>query len=71
MTVVVILGAVLTLLGLGGLGYCVRVGLSIRRGGMPAEAAKSRLNRLVAVNLGSVALATVGLAIIAAGVILG
>ena len=70
MTALVILGAVLAAAGLGGLGYCIRAGLAIRRDKPAPEVARAQLQRLVAVNLGSVALATLGLALLVAGVML-
>ncbi len=71
MAVLVILGAVLVLLGLGGLGYCIRAGYAIRRERPPEEVARARLGRLVAVNLGSVGAASLGLALVVAGLMLG
>ena len=70
MTALVILGAVLAVAGLGGLGYCIRAGFAIRRDKPAPEVARAQLQRLVAVNLGSVALATLGLALLVAGVML-
>lgn len=65
-----IIGALLTLAGLGGLGYCIRDGYRIRRGGLTQEAVRQRLNRLVAINLASVAVAAIGLAMLVAGLML-
>jgi hypothetical protein len=66
----VILGVVVVVLGLAGLGYCVRQGFVIRRAGLPPATANARLQRLVAVNLGSVALAALGLALVVIGLAL-
>ncbi len=71
MTLLVLLGALLTALGLFGLGYCIRQGFVIRRDKPSPEVARSALQRLVAVNLGSVALATIGLVLVVAGLMLG
>lgn len=70
MTVLVILGALLAAAGLGGLGYCIRAGFAIRRDKPPPEVARAQLQKLVAVNLGSVALAALGLAVVVAGLML-
>jgi hypothetical protein len=64
------LGVSLTLAGLAGLFYCIVKGLQIRRAGLPPEEIHARLHRLLAVNLGSVALAALGLAIVLAGLLL-
>lgn len=70
MTLLVILGAALVAAGLGGLAYCIRTGFAIRRDKPPPDLARARLQRLVAVNLGSVGLAALGLALVVAGVML-
>jgi hypothetical protein len=64
------IGLVVTLIGLAGLGYCIVQGLRIRRAGLPASEIHARLHRLLAVNLASVALAALGLAILLAGLML-
>ncbi len=63
-------GILMTAAGLAGLGYCVLEGLRIRRAGLPAEEIHRRLHRLLAVNLGSVGLAALGLALVVAGLLL-
>jgi hypothetical protein len=64
------LGIALTLTGLAGLFYCIIKGLHIRRAALPPPEIHARLHRLLAVNLGSVALAALGLAILLAGLLL-
>lgn len=64
------LGIVITLAGLGGLGYCIAQGMRIRRANLPPQEIHARLHRLLAVNLGSVGLAALGLAILVMGLVL-
>jgi hypothetical protein len=64
------LGAIVTLAGLAGLGYCIVQGLRIRRADLPPSEIHARLHRLIAINLGSVALAGLGLAILVTGLML-
>jgi hypothetical protein len=64
------LGLIVTLAGLAGLGFCIVEGLRIRRARLPPAEIHARLHRLLAVNLGSVALAALGLAILLAGLML-
>ena len=64
------LGLIVTLAGLSGLGYCIVQGLRIRRASLPLTEIQARLHRLVAINLGSVALAGLGLAILVMGLML-
>jgi hypothetical protein len=63
-------GFVLVVAGLLGLAYCIRQGLRLRRGGLPPEAIVAELRKLLAVNVGSVALAALGLALLVAGLLL-
>lgn len=64
------IGLVVTLVGLAGLAYCIIQGLRIRRAGLPPAEIHARLHRLLAVNLGSVALAALGLGILVLGLVL-
>jgi beta-phosphoglucomutase-like phosphatase (HAD superfamily) len=70
MTLLAVLGSALTAAGLAGLGHCIIAGLRVRREKPAPEVARARLQRLVAVNLGSVALAGLGLALLVAGLAL-
>ncbi len=64
------IGLLLTLAGLGGLGWCILQGLRIRRAALPPAEIHARLHRMLAINLGSVALAALGLAVLVAGLLL-
>jgi hypothetical protein len=64
------LGAIVTFAGLIGLGYCIVQGLRIRRAALPPAEIHARLHQLLAINLGSVARAGLGLAILVAGLML-
>jgi hypothetical protein len=70
MKILALLGLALVVAGLLGLGFCIRQGIVMRRGGLPPEEIQARLARLIAVNLGSVALAGLGLACLLAGLLL-
>ncbi|MEM8871287.1 MAG: hypothetical protein AAGB10_14325 [Pseudomonadota bacterium] len=69
MTWLIILGTIVTLLGLVGLGVCIRKAASLRGTG-DADKVRSQLHGLVALNMGSVGLAGLGLAMVVMGVIL-
>lgn len=71
MTLLVILGVVLVAASLVGLGHCIREGFRVRREKPAPEIARARLQRLVAVNLGSMGLAALGLVCVVVGVTLG
>lgn len=68
MTALVYLGAALAAAGIGGLGYCILEGLRVRREKPAPEVVRARLQKLVAINLGSVALAALGLMAVVVGV---
>lgn len=69
MRTLILLGVLLTIAGLAGLAWCIVQGLRIRRAGPPPEEIHARLHRLIALNLGSVALAALGLACLVAGLL--
>ena len=70
MIILIVLGAALVAAGLVGLGYCIWKGVQIRRGQTPPDEARSALNRLLAVNLASVGVAGLGLAMLVIGFVL-
>jgi hypothetical protein len=71
MLLLIILGGLMVAAGLFGLGYCVRSGLRIRREKPEKDVIQARLQQLVAINLGSVGVAALGLGLIVVGLILG
>lgn len=66
----VIIGSIGVAAGIFGLGYCIREGFRVRKASLPPQEIHARLQKLVAVNLGSVAMAALGLAILVAGLML-
>ncbi|TFL16891.1 hypothetical protein [Jannaschia formosa] len=71
MTALVWIGALLALAGLAGLGYCITVAVRARREGLEGAAMEARLRRLVALNLGALAVSTLGLMLVILGIFLG
>ena len=70
MQALVYIGAVMAVIGLAGLAWCIREGLSLRKPGLEQEAAKAKLRKLNIVNMSSLAFGFLGLGVMAAGVIL-
>jgi hypothetical protein len=64
------IGAILTVGGLGGLGWCIVVALRAKRSGLEGAAMEARLRGLVAVNLGALAMSAFGLMLVVLGVVL-
>lgn len=69
MEILIYIGAVLAVLGLLGLGYCMKSALNIRKE-PDEEIAATRLQGLVAWNLGAIALSALGLCMIVVGIAL-
>jgi hypothetical protein len=64
-------GAALTLLGVGGLIYCVLRALKARRAGLPDDALRAELQRVVLINLGALVVSILGLMLVVLGIFLG
>lgn len=63
-------GTALTLLGVVGLVACMGLALRIKRSGADDAAMKAALQRIVALNLGSLALSGLGLMAVVTGIFL-
>lgn len=70
MDFLIYIGGVFTLVGLIGLGYCIKMAVAIKREGGDAADATKRLRALVAWNLGAMGMSSIGLAMIVIGLIL-
>ncbi|MEL7345159.1 MAG: hypothetical protein AAFN59_09915, partial [Pseudomonadota bacterium] len=71
MEILVWLGAALTCLGLVGLGACIIIVRRARRDGLEEAEMRDRLQRVVALNLGALAVSAIGLMCVVLGVMLG
>jgi hypothetical protein len=70
MELIVWIGAALTLVGLGMLVWCIVSVAKARRAGLPEEALKARLQRIVALNLAALGVSGLGLATVILGIVL-
>ena len=70
MDFLIYIGGTFTLVGLIGLGYCIKMAMAIKREGGDAADATKRLRALVAWNLGAMGMSSIGLAMIVVGLIL-
>lgn len=64
-------GAALTMIGLGGLIYCILRAGRAKRAGLEDAAMRAELQRVVTINLAAVGVSALGLAAVVAGIILG
>lgn len=63
-------GTLVSLFGVAGLVYCVMRALRVRRAGLPEEAARMELQRVVVINMGALALSALGLILVVLGTFL-
>ncbi len=71
MEIVIWSGAGLTLLGVLGLVWCIVLAMRARKSGLPDDQIKAQLQRVVAINLGALAVSALGLIAVIVGIILG
>jgi len=71
MAAMIWIGALLAGLGVLALLYCIVVAVRARRQGLEGAAMEAKLRRLVALNLGALALSGLGLMILIVGILLG
>jgi hypothetical protein len=63
-------GAVLTVIGLLGLGYCILRAVRAKRSGLDEAAMRAELQRVVTINLAAVGISALGLAAVVSGILL-
>lgn len=63
-------GAAVSLLGLAGLLYCVRVAMKAKKEGLSGEEMHARLKGVVALNMGALFVSAIGLMMVVMGVLL-
>lgn len=65
------IGAVVSLIGIAGLIWCVLIALRAKRQGLDETAMKARLQRVVAINLAALFISAIGLMMVVTGIFLG
>jgi hypothetical protein len=70
MEILIWLGTGMTLLGVLGLVWCIVLAMRARNSGLPDDQVKVALQRVVALNLGALAVSAIGLMMVVMGVIL-
>jgi len=64
-------GAAMTLIGVGGLGYCVILAIRARRSGLEDAAMRASLQRVVVLNMAALGVSALGLMLVVLGIFLG
>ncbi|MCI2398990.1 hypothetical protein [Aliiroseovarius subalbicans] len=67
----IIIGAIMSLIGLVGLVLSALKVLSAKRAGLEDEALKARMQKALVLNMGALALSTLGLMVVVVGIFLG
>ncbi len=70
MELLVIAGAIVALLGLFGLAYCIWKSILIKRSGADLKTITPQLQKLIAINFASVGLSALGLMMVVIGILL-
>lgn len=65
------IGAALTLIGVGGLGYCVVRAMRARKAGLDDAAMRAALQKVVVLNMAALGISALGLMLVVAGIALG
>lgn len=66
----VVLGALVTLGGLGLLVYCIMAVAKAKKAGLPDEEMRGRIQRVVAINLAALFISSIGLMMVIVGLFL-
>lgn len=65
------IGAIVSLVGIAGLVWCVMIAVKAKREGLDEDAMKLRLQKVVAINMGALFLSAIGLMMVVVGILLG
>ena len=65
------IGAIVSVIGIAGLIWCVMIAIRAKRERLEGEAMKARLQRVVLINTGALMLSALGLIMVVVGILLG
>ena len=66
----IIIGTIITTVGIAGLGYCIKTAMVLRSKDMEESEVTVQLQRLVPINLASVCISTIGLMVIITSILI-
>ncbi|QPZ90618.1 hypothetical protein [Thioclava electrotropha] len=64
-------GAVVSVIGLFGILYCIVKVANAKRAGLPDEELRARLQKIIAINMGALFVSVIGLMMVVLGIFLG
>ncbi len=65
------IGALLTIIGVAGLVWCVLIAVRAKREGLDDEAMNAKLQKVVALNMAAMGISAIGLMCVVLGIMLG
>lgn len=65
------IGTCLSLLGVGGLFWCIALAMKARRAGLDDAAMRGRLQQVVIYNMAALGVSALGLMLVVAGIVMG
>lgn len=65
------IGALVSLIGLAGLVYCIMSAAKVLKLGLDEDGMKAKLQGLIALNMGALAISSIGLMMVVIGILLG
>ena len=71
MDILVGVGALISLVGIAGLGWCVVMALRARNSGLPDDEMRAALQKVVVFNMGALGVSALGLMMVVMGLFLG
>lgn len=71
MDILIWAGAIVSIIGLGGVIWCILQAMKARKANLPDEELRARLQKVVAVNMGALLFSILGLMMIVIGIFLG
>ena len=71
MSILIWPGALISLVGVAALLWCIRQAAKARKAGLDEDQMKARLQQLVAWNMGALAVSAMGLMLVVIGILLG
>lgn len=70
MEILIWIGALVSLVGVAGLGWCVVMALRARKSGLPDAEMRAALQKVVAFNMGALGVSALGLMMVVVGIVL-
>lgn len=71
MQILIAIGALVSLVGVAGLAWCIILALKARKSGLPDDELRARLQHVVVLNMAALGVSALGLMLVVTGIFLG